>query len=77
MSQLVLGPNPIRQESLDVLSAHKESFGYQDNFLANVHCYPDISQIYLSLSPSGVNGDHEAIRNMEIYVNDIIIRKFD
>ena len=41
MSQLVLGPNPIRQESFDVLTAHKESLGYQDNFLADVHCYPE------------------------------------
>ena len=32
MSQLVLGPNPIRQESLDVLTAHKESLGYRRGF---------------------------------------------
>ena len=40
MSQLVLGPIPIRQESLEG-TAHKESFGYQEDFLANVHCYPE------------------------------------
>ena len=32
----MLGPIPIRQESLDVLTAHKESFGYQEDFLANM-----------------------------------------
>ena len=48
-----------------------ELFTIIKGHLPNVYCFPDDSQLYLSCSPNGEQGEVEAVKNMELCVNDI------